>query len=292
MGNHFYGALSYADDLTLLAPSVTGLKKMLQVCEKFGQDYGVAYNPVKSVCMLFSRKVMNTPDIKLADRPLKWVTSTKHLGNYIDCNLSETTEIKHKKGDLVQRVNKMLSALGKSPDRVISEAFKAICAHFYGSQAWNLNDKAVSEFTTMWNRCVRRILHLPYQTHTRYLPDLIESKNAFDQISQRFIKFIQCMEKSDNARVKYLAMASLRNANSVIGGNMTKIGQRLKLNPAMVLREGITMLKSNSLYIYNDQDLINLSLIKELREHLNGRSYIDHFAKEETLALLEFVCTA
>ena len=35
--------------------------------------------------------------------------------------------------------------------------------------------KYTAQFHTMSNRCTRRILQLPFQTHTRYLPHLVES---------------------------------------------------------------------------------------------------------------------
>jgi hypothetical protein len=34
MGNHYFGALSYADDLCILSPTLSGLENMLNVCEK------------------------------------------------------------------------------------------------------------------------------------------------------------------------------------------------------------------------------------------------------------------
>ena len=43
----FVGALAYADDLTLLAPSPSALRLMLLQCEKFGKDYGIMFNPIK-----------------------------------------------------------------------------------------------------------------------------------------------------------------------------------------------------------------------------------------------------
>jgi hypothetical protein len=35
IGHRFAGALGYADDVTLIAPSVSGMKKMLSICEDF-----------------------------------------------------------------------------------------------------------------------------------------------------------------------------------------------------------------------------------------------------------------
>ena len=44
MGNVYTGALSYADDLTLIAPSVQAMRLMLNVCEDFARSHDVIFN--------------------------------------------------------------------------------------------------------------------------------------------------------------------------------------------------------------------------------------------------------
>ncbi len=51
---HYFGALSYTDDLTLPVPSIAGLRKMLEICGKYGEEFSVDYNPTKTVCVVFS----------------------------------------------------------------------------------------------------------------------------------------------------------------------------------------------------------------------------------------------
>ena len=48
IGNSFYGALGYADDVILLSPTVNGMKCMLQVCTNYGKEYNVLFNPEKT----------------------------------------------------------------------------------------------------------------------------------------------------------------------------------------------------------------------------------------------------
>jgi hypothetical protein len=48
IGHIFFGALGYADDMTLLAPTVQGLVRMLNICEKFGLQYDVKFNEKKN----------------------------------------------------------------------------------------------------------------------------------------------------------------------------------------------------------------------------------------------------
>ena len=38
IGDNYFGALGYADDLTLLSPSVNALTKMITICEIFANE--------------------------------------------------------------------------------------------------------------------------------------------------------------------------------------------------------------------------------------------------------------
>ena len=44
MGPFYAGALGYADDLTLISPSIRGLNVMLNICQRFAQEYNVTFN--------------------------------------------------------------------------------------------------------------------------------------------------------------------------------------------------------------------------------------------------------
>ena len=50
----FVGALAYADDLTLLAPSPSALRTLLGICERFGAANFLKFNPDKTQCIRFS----------------------------------------------------------------------------------------------------------------------------------------------------------------------------------------------------------------------------------------------
>ena len=97
IGHIFYGALGYADDLTLLSPTAKGLQRMLEVCEQFGIKYDVAFNPRKTVCICFSRKQQHDlPVLTFNNEILKWSPSVKHLGNYVQHDLMDDMNIKYK----------------------------------------------------------------------------------------------------------------------------------------------------------------------------------------------------
>ena len=46
-GNHYMGVYWYADDLSLLSPTFTGLQKMLKICELYAKNYDIILMPKK-----------------------------------------------------------------------------------------------------------------------------------------------------------------------------------------------------------------------------------------------------
>ncbi len=158
--------------------------------------------------------------------------------------MKEKIEVVKKKGDLFQRVNSLMVSLGRGSDTAAKKAFDAQCAHFYGAPAWDFSDRAVAEFRTMWNRCVRRVLRLPYATHTRFLPLIKDISSASNQVYSQFLKMHNKMEISDNEWVRYLTCCSMASPRSIIGTNLNIIGRRLHLNQSSSKAKGIGLLKN------------------------------------------------
>ena len=44
MGSAYIGALSYADDITLLCPSIRGLNKMIVLCCEYAKEFDITFN--------------------------------------------------------------------------------------------------------------------------------------------------------------------------------------------------------------------------------------------------------
>ena len=44
IGSNYVGALAYADDLVLLAPTASALRKMLAICDVYAAAYSMSFN--------------------------------------------------------------------------------------------------------------------------------------------------------------------------------------------------------------------------------------------------------
>ena len=93
---------------------------MLLICEDFSEDYGMTFNPKKSVCIRFGQKqTMNLPKLYIGSDEIEWQTCINHLGNCLQYNLSEELDVAKKKGDLFGRVNALLVALPDAPEHLL-----------------------------------------------------------------------------------------------------------------------------------------------------------------------------
>ncbi len=127
-------------------------------------------------------------NIMLNGSQLIWSNCVKHLVNYIKNDLSEYEEIRHKKVDFIWRVNGLCIKYQDAVPEVKMYLLNAYCCHFYGSQAWNFNDKNIKYIITAWNRAVRKIWNLPYDSHIILICALNNGSNSLDFIYRRFCK--------------------------------------------------------------------------------------------------------
>ena len=81
IGSVFCGAFAYADDITLLSPTLHGLSNMLGICGDFATEYQLLFNASKSRLLVFSddHRVEMAP-LKFMDGNIPVVDSERHLG--------------------------------------------------------------------------------------------------------------------------------------------------------------------------------------------------------------------
>ena len=107
--DHFSGALCYADDLTILAPSADALRKMLTICEEFAQTHGIVLNASKTQIICFRHFAASVPThFSLCGQHLPFVDSVLYLGNTLQYNLSDKLDIQSKSMAFIHQANSVL----------------------------------------------------------------------------------------------------------------------------------------------------------------------------------------
>ena len=90
VGGAWVYSLSYADDMVLLAPTVTALHTLLEVCRAYAGPHDIVYNTTKTVCMLVRPKQSQgqfSTRVKLENEKLSFVEEFSLPWTYHDCRL-------------------------------------------------------------------------------------------------------------------------------------------------------------------------------------------------------------
>ena len=220
LGDTFTGVLSYADDITLICPSLRGMNCVLKICSDFAQNFSLTFNSNKSMCIKFGESVNDREKIMLNDLQIAWVNDVRHLGNYINKSLSDKLDCQQKLSTFIGSVNKLNANFRNLQHDVIARLFKSHCCSFYGSQAWRIDSPDYKRICISWNKSVRNILRLPYTTHTWILGPLLGQPHIHCQLQQRTLRFLCSIQNNNNILVSDCWKYASNNANSPLGYNI------------------------------------------------------------------------
>ena len=81
------GIFTYADDISLLCPTLSGIQKMLHICEEYAFNYKITFNATKSQLLYFSCLDKDHSDLlslTMKDgNVIPYVSKCLHLGTTI-----------------------------------------------------------------------------------------------------------------------------------------------------------------------------------------------------------------
>lgn len=224
IGQTFVGALAYADDVIILAPSKHALNRMLNICCEFALTFDVKFNPMKSQFMYFPNEKMNTlnTQVMMNGEIIEYVKEANHLGIPLGVN-SERTAITHSIDDMKRRFNVLMAEFGKAPSCVINHLYNSFCLSLYGSQVWDFSLPEVEKVYTAWRVCMRRVWKLPQRTHSNLLSSISSGMYIEQQLHSRFIRSFHGTLKSKNNCIRICAKLAISGSGSSICSSLNLI---------------------------------------------------------------------
>ena len=143
--------------------------------------------------MSYSMRKKRAPrrSVTMNGEPILWKSQIRYLGNFITHDLSDLNDITYKKGVFIFQVNRLNARFPFVSSGVKGHLLQTYCFSFYGCQTWDLYGKHVNQVNVEWNKAARRTLNLPYKTHRRLLPLIVNEKSFKSQNCS-------CLRKSVN----------------------------------------------------------------------------------------------
>ena len=173
MGVYFTGALAYADDITLLSPSMSGLRTLSKVCEEYSTEFDVTFNGQKSQLLFFRGRecVFSHLNINVRGQLVDMYDSATHLGHFI-ASTDKTSIVKSAKSCFWRSFNICMSDFGQLSYIVKCKLFSQYCCSFYGSTRWSLKSTIVESMCVDWRKALRSLGRVDPRTHCDLITDV------------------------------------------------------------------------------------------------------------------------
>lgn len=281
IGDVFCGALAYADDIVLLAPSRLSLKTLLEKASMCAQTLDLKFNGAKSQYIVFDGvpSSLAIASISFCGVEVPRVDDGLHLGNVIGIGASSKC-ISRAVADLQRRTNVLLSRFHFCSPEVRYALFKSQCMVAYGSQLWNFDSGEIQRFYTAWRIYVRKVWGLPRRTHSYLLPGICIGRSVEDQLLSRSLGFIKSAIFSPNPVVKLCARIAHAGSGSALSSTISYISARFNVERSRIGTSFVTIPQPSEV------DPL-CALVRDIVISLHGHVGED---RTELEAILESVC--
>ena len=296
IGHVFAGALSYADDLTLLAPTRLAMNAMLRECEAFARDYDVLFNSAKSQTVVFRagylRPSAMIEPFTLNDQPIGVVKHALHLGTYIG-HRAGSLNIRKARSDITVSSIKLTGLFKHCSLDVKRTLFKAYCTSFYGSPLWNFGCNDVKELQSCFNKCIRIFFGLHPRTRSKYIPLLMNQLPLSLQLFCRFSVFLHNCLISTNKVTQLCANLSL-NSSSTVNFNISLLKDKYNVNNEFLIESSLKSLIRSDYYSQIDYDaIVSAHAISDLMHIRDGTfEIIPNLDSMSIVDMLTVICIA
>ena len=294
----YVGAVGYADDLLLMAPSLDGLQEMLKVCEKYAAEHNLKFstdpNPRKSKtkCMAFLLKNRELRNLKLCGNELPWVNTGKHLGMRLD-NGSDIfqRDILEKRARYIQGNNQLMQefAFADCSTKIFINA--VYNSHHYGSVLWDLYSREANMVYNTWNVSIRVMLRIDRKSHRYLIEPLSETPHLRRSLLSGFKSFVGKLENSPKKAVRSVFHLVKDDCRSITGSNIRNIALEFRKDPNRPLSD--IDIKRKAIFQSPDDAVWRIPLIRELLGMRDGDGGMNiGWAKEEITDTVEYLCTS
>ena len=243
MAGLWMGAVGFADDLLLMAPSRSAMAKMLEVCEKYAMELNLVFSTdpdpkkskSKSIFMTGARlrHVSKPVNLQLYGQDLPWVSSATHLGHELHQDGHMDHDCKCKRARFIDSSTSIRETFKFAKKEQLLNAVQIYCSDYYGSMLWNLYGEEAAKFFRCWNTCTKLCWDLPRSTPVYFVDNLLSCgiPSIRQQVLTRYVKFYRSLRSSPSKEVSVVARIVGSDASTNTGRNILNITLETQLNP-------------------------------------------------------------
>ena len=175
--------------MVLLAPTVTALQTLLEVCCPYAGPHDIVYNTTKAVCMLVRPKQSQgqfSTRVRLENEELSFVEEFRYLGHIMTADCRDDKDIKKQFRRQNAVGNMLVRKFSFAPIEGKSQLFKSYCYPIYGCALWRHSfQNSIRKLTVSYSDTFKRLINVSRYTSL----SLAFAMNATDHIKVVFRKF-------------------------------------------------------------------------------------------------------
>ena len=204
----FVGAIMFADDLALLAPSRSAVQELMSICETYCKEHCVLFNAAETKAMIFGAdwNKLNPSPLILNEQPVEYVTQWKYLG----CLLSAgKTLLFSNRNDLTafhRSANSIVSALRRPSEQVLMRLLYSFSIPIltYACEVKVFSCSEMLDCHIAMNDSIRRIFSYNRWESIRYLRESLGYCDLYHIFSIRKRRFMHGIASLGNSTLRSL----------------------------------------------------------------------------------------
>ena len=153
----------YADDIVLLAPSVTELQAMIHICCKELSLLDLQINAKKSVAIRIGNRYKTYCDnLRAVNDSIPWSNEAKYLGIYIKSGSKFTCSFDKSKCKYYRAMNAILAKVGNNNNKPVTVNLIASIARpilMYSVEALSLTKSELTSLNHPWTRSFEKLFY-------------------------------------------------------------------------------------------------------------------------------------
>ena len=227
IGDTFLGAVAWADDFLMTAPTRGAMQSILDVCSSFAAEVGLQFstdpNPAKSkskaVYVVGRKTNLEKPaPLLLSGKALPYVAHATHLGHELHEDGTMTMDTSMRRGASIGKTLEVQEAFNFAAPAEVLGAVKLYCGDLYGGMLARLDSVPANQLMNCWAKTVKDVWGVSRATHSVYARWLSSGHSSIkeDLLSRwpKFFRSLLCGPSPEAATLARVAAADMRSATA------------------------------------------------------------------------------
>ena len=123
----FVACKLFADDMALMAPSLSALQKMIDFCTKYSDKFCLDFNAKKSKVMTFGKVISSSIPLTIKEEKIEFVSELKYLGATLVSGNTLGFTARHDVVNFFRATNAITSALTAAHEHTLLQLIYSNC---------------------------------------------------------------------------------------------------------------------------------------------------------------------